>query len=98
MLIHETRPCLLDDISATGAHLRLEKPIAPNSTAILSFHELAIYATVVWCRDGECGLHFEKPLPKADMEGMLWITQNREKYARICLESRAQDWTSGIGD
>lgn len=98
VLTHGNENCLIDDISATGAHLRVNVPIAIGSTAILTFHELRIYAAVVWCRKGEVGLRFEKTLPVEDMEGMLWITQNREMYERLCLESRAEVWSTGFGD
>jgi hypothetical protein len=90
------RPCLIDDISSTGAHLRIEQALAAGSTAILHFHDLHLYTSVVWCKQGECGIRFEKPLPLEDMQGMLWITQNRELYDRMCQESHAEQWTQGI--
>lgn len=98
MLTHSTQTCLIDDISATGAHLRVDLPLAVGTTAILTFHELRVYAVVVWCRKGEVGLRFDKRLPVEDMQGMLWITQNRDMYERLCLESRAEAWTTGFGD
>ena len=94
-LTHEACDCLLDDISSSGARLRIERPIGTGTTALLRFHELKVYATVMWCRNGECGLRFDQALPLEDMQGMLWITENRELYARIC--SQAQDWSDGIG-
>ncbi len=98
MLTHGTQTCLIDDISATGAHLRVDLPLSVGTTAILTFHELRVYAAVVWCRKGEVGLRFDKRLPTEDMQGMLWITQNRDVYERLCLESRAEAWTTGFGD
>lgn len=92
------RRCLIDDISATGAHLRAHGLLPKGATAVLHFHELHLYATLVWSRDGECGLRFEKQLPAEDMQGMLWITQHRELYERLCSDSRALDWSQGIGD
>lgn len=93
---HDRRPCLLDDISASGAHLRIEGNFAKGSMAQFNFHELHVLATVVWTKPGECGVRFEKPLEPEDMQGMLWITQNREAYDRICSNSHAQEWTQGI--
>ena len=52
----------------------------------------------MWARQGECGLRFETEIPKEDMQGFLWIIQNRSHYERICLESRAADWFAGLGE
>lgn len=95
-LTSETRPCLLDDISATGARLRIDRVLGKGAIVVLNFHELHLYAVVVWCHDGECGVRFDQRLPVEDMEGMLWITQNRELYDRMCRESAAEEWTRGI--
>lgn len=98
VLTHETRRCLIDDISATGARLRIDRPLAERQGAQLVFHELRLFATVMWCRGAECGLRFETPLEQEDMQGMLWITENRELYERICRTGHAMDWADGIGD
>ena len=97
-LTHETRSCLLDDISSSGARLRIKRPLAPRQTAILTFHELKIYATVMWCRGAECGIMFDQPLDLEDMQGMLWITENRVLYDRICNEAHALAWAEGTYD
>ena len=94
-LTHQTRKCLLDDISTSGARLRITQPIAAHQTAVLSFHELKLYATVMWCNGAECGLKFDQPLDLEDMQGMLWITENRDLYARICNEAHALAWAEG---
>ena len=98
VLTHGTCPCLLDDISLTGARLRLDRLPIAGTTAILVFHELRIYISVVWSEAGECGVRFEKPLDLEDMQGMLWITQNRAAYERLCLKSRTEDWSSRLRD
>lgn len=94
-LTHETRKCLLDDISKSGARLRITRQLTPHQTAILTFHELKLYATVMWCKGAECGIKFDQPLDLEDMQGMLWITENRELYQRICNEAHALAWTEG---
>ena len=94
-LTHETRSCLLDDISSSGARLRITHPLAPQQTAVLIFHELKLYSTVMWCKGSECGLKFDQPLELEDMQGMLWITENRELYERICNQAHALAWAEG---
>lgn len=95
-LTHELRACLLDDISTTGARLRIKRPLAPHQSAVLSFHELKLFTTIMWCKGARCGVRFETPLDLEDMQGMLWITENRELYARICDETHALAWSEGI--
>lgn len=95
-LTHELRKCLIDDISSSGARLRIARPLAPNQSAELSFHELKLFCTVMWCTGAECGVRFDPPLAHEDMQGMLWITENRELYARMCDEAHALAWAEGI--
>lgn len=98
ILPHGSLPCLIDDIALRGARLRIERKLAKGETALLSFHELRVYGTVVWWKQGECGLRFDQPLDLEDMQGMLWITQNRALYDRICRTGHALDWSEGLGD
>ncbi len=97
VLTHETRECLIDDISTTGARLRVNKPLAPEQTILLRFHELRSYASVVWCTRDEAGLRFDQPLDLEDMKGMLWITENRDLYDRMCQTRHLEAWSSGTG-
>lgn len=97
VMTHETRRCLLDDISPSGARIRMDKPIEPGRTGIICFHQLRLFCTVVWRRNGECGLRFDKKLPQEDMEGFLWIVQHPKAYKRLCEESGGHDWAQGLG-
>ena len=97
-LTHQRCTCLLDDISSTGARLRIDPAPVSGTVAVLRFHELKIYAQVIWAKHGEVGLRFEQPLALEDMQGMLWITENRELYDRICGAGHAPDWAKGIRD
>ncbi len=96
-LTHRRRACLLDDISSTGARLRIDAPPSVGTTAVLHFHELEILGRTIWVRGDELGLQFDVPLDLEHMQGMLWITQNRDLYERICREGHARDWADGIG-
>ncbi len=98
VLTHETRSCLLVNVASSGARVKMNKPLSKGSTAIFTFHELKLWCTVVWSSGQECGLRFEREIEQEDMEGFLWITQNRARYERLCQESRAADWSAGIGD
>lgn len=91
-LTHGKIDCLIDDISATGARLRLARPLAAGTATMLVFHQLEAFGAVVWSRDGECALRFDRPLDPEDMQGMLWITENRELYERICRDELIEAW------
>lgn len=96
-LTHQRRACLLDDISSTGARLRIASPPPVGTIAVLHFHDLKIYSRSIWLRGDEVGLQFDRSLALEDMQGMLWITENRDLYERICREGHARDWADGIG-
>lgn len=97
VLTHRSHRCLIDDISSTGARIRVEDAIESGRTAMLQFHQLRVYGTVMRWRDGECGLRFDRKLPQEDMEGFLWIVRNPAAYERICRESGGHDWSMGLG-
>jgi hypothetical protein len=97
VLPYRTHRCRIVDVSANGARIRVERPIQTDRTAMLHFHELRAYGTVVWCRAGECGLAFDPPLAQEDIEGFLWIVQNPDAYARFCGTSGGRDWSIGLG-
>jgi PilZ domain len=86
-----TISCTIIDISATGARVKLAHPVIKGTGAILVFHALELYTSVMWCRSCECGLRFEFKLPQEDMKGMLWITQNRDEYEKMCRRKGKPD-------
>ena len=98
VLTHRTMRCLIDDISATGMRIRVEASLVPGRTAMLCFHQLRLYGTVMWWRGGNCGIRFDRKLPQEDMEGFLWIVRHPKAYAQVCRESGANDWSLGRGD
>lgn len=98
VLTHGTLDCLIDDISCTGARLRFKGALAGGQTAQLVFHELRLFGLIRWAAGGDCGLEFDRPLDPEDMQGMLWITQNRALYDRLRETGHARDWADGIGD
>nr|WP_074428304.1 PilZ domain-containing protein [Tsuneonella dongtanensis] len=97
LLTHRTHRCLIDDISSTGARIRVEQEIAVGRTAMLQFHRLRLYGSVIWYGDGECGIRFDRKMEAEDIEGFLWIVQNPEAYERLCRESGGHDWAMGLG-
>ncbi|WP_310532379.1 PilZ domain-containing protein [Novosphingobium sp.] len=95
-LPHQQMRCVLGDISAIGAHLKVDGSVAKGATARLDFHELHLFGTVVWVRGNECGVRFYTPVDPEDMQGMLWITQNRDAYEKLTRNAHASEWSQGI--
>lgn len=95
-LPHQQMRCLLGDISAIGAQLQVDGSVTKGATARIDFHELHMFGTVVWVRGNECGFRFYTPLDTEDMQGMLWITQNRQEYEKLTQNSRAAEWSQGM--
>jgi len=56
VLTHEIRKCLIDDISASGARLRILQRLADRQAAQLSLPEPQLLGTAVWRRGGRCGV------------------------------------------
>ena len=97
VLSYGTHRCRIVDVSSNGAKLLVDKPVQTGRTAMLQFHELRLFGTLVWCRAGECGFAFDTALAQEDMEGFLWIVQNPSAYARYCGTSGGRDWSIGLG-
>lgn len=96
VLTHQLLRCVIGDISAIGARLRVDGSVTKGATARIDFHELHMFGTVVWVRANECGFRFCTPLDLEDMQGMLWITQNRAAYEELTQNAHAAEWSQGI--
>ncbi len=62
VMTHRTCRCVIEDVSTTGARIQVEEPLGQGRMAMLNFHELRLYGTVIWCREGKCGIRFERTL------------------------------------
>lgn len=61
------RPCRMANISDNGAKLEMEIPPRKGVTGWLVMGAQELYCTVVWSRDGDCGIEFDRPLPHASL-------------------------------
>jgi len=94
-LTRGTYPCVVDDISRTGARISLEPPPPRGAPAVLRVAGNSVFATVIWTRPDRCALRFDRPVPPEEMQRFLWISQNPEQYERDRLSVAARAWTSG---
>lgn len=60
-------PAMLENISGGGARVRLHETPRVGSNAFLRFASLEIFCSVVWIRNGRCGLIFEDAIDDATL-------------------------------
>ena len=90
-----TQGCFIDNVSSSGARIRVAQPLQRGCPAVLHLAERRAFATVVWVHGNQCGLRFDKNLPLEEMQRLLWITQNREQYDRERQLQAAKEWSVG---
>ena len=59
---------VLADISLEGAHLVVTQTPKVGNDCFLSWDGHEHFATIVWARGQECGVAFEEPLSKQDLD------------------------------
>lgn len=61
------RPCRMANISDNGAKLEMANAPSKGVTGWLIMGAQELYCTVIWTRDGDCGIEFERSLPEASL-------------------------------
>ena len=94
---HENLRVQLEDISASGACIRLMHP-RRLSAGRLHWLGLTAFARIVWQNDLRCGLQFDEPLSEECLRqtlefGEMIVNDPSEKYLRL-----ASAWVHGPGD
>ena len=87
----------LTNVSATGASLRAEGVAELGDEFFIRVEGLETFATVIWRRDGLCGVQFDEPL---DADGVEHLRNEAEKatMTRLTPEelSALADWRNGM--
>lgn len=93
----DRHPAILYNISETGALLRARSAPAKGTELFLQVDSLDVYARVIWQRDEECGLEFETPIRRWDVE-QLRVHAGKGTEARLTASETggADDWASGV--
>ncbi|HEX9807723.1 MAG TPA: PilZ domain-containing protein [Alteraurantiacibacter sp.] len=95
MLTNGTEPCLLEDLSMGGARIALDSPPKTGAEGFLKFGRYEVFATVVWTRGGECGVEFERRLPKEVIIEMREFARNIDQLEASQLRNAAKGWSTG---
>jgi len=93
--IYEIRPCIVSNLSQTGARVGLEKPLALGDAAFLQCAGIDQFATVVRSDKGINALHFEAPLTPEQVLAIRDFADNSDALERQSLRQIARDWIAG---
>ncbi len=93
--IYETQPCIVANLSQTGAQVRLAKPLAPGEAAFLQFAAEEHFASVVWREKGSNGLEFEVPLTEEQVLETRDFADTIDELERRRMLRIARDWITG---
>ena len=85
----------LENISRTGARVRMQNLPSVGSTAIFKFANFELWCTVAWTRGSNCGLCFDAPLPRETVTRLRSFSDNYEEHKQTHSESVAKSWVSG---
>jgi len=85
----------LKDISRTGARLHGSDLPQKGADFILTVEGVRVFGSVVWSKDGECGVAFDGPLPTADFE-LLRYKVAAARGLSPDLRAAQEDWELGV--
>ena len=62
LTLEQSRPVVVTDVSVKGAQLIGRQLPAKGTHVLLTFGNVELFASVVWCSRDECGIAFEEAL------------------------------------
>ncbi|MEQ5786978.1 PilZ domain-containing protein [Erythrobacter sp. NFXS35] len=93
------QPCVLLDLSRTGARIGLATPLRPGELIYLNVARLEVFAEVVRRHCGQAGgvngLAFDDPLPDAAVLAVRRHAETLEQRERNSLRDQVRRWVSG---
>lgn len=96
ILITGQEPCLLDDLSQTGACVTVGGMAPPaGDDVVLMVQGVEAFGSVVWRRDTRFGVLFEEPLAKDDVVRLRAIHDHFQMLELEQNRLRARDFVQG---
>lgn len=97
--IYSVQPCVLLDISCTGARLALGQPLARGKSGYIEIARMEIFGDVVRMERGIGGgvnaLAFDDPITKAQVLGIRHFAENFELREHRVLRDQVRRWVAG---
>ena len=88
-------PCTLQDLSRTGARVRLAKPLCVGEACFLQFFDNKVFVVVVRQQSETNGLEFDCPISEEDVIQVRAYAENIDAVERRSVRSDARKWVSG---
>jgi hypothetical protein len=85
------------DLSSTGARIQGDRLPPAGLPISIKLDCVRAFGVVAWCRDGQCGVAFDDPLSKFELERL----RREVKLASLAWRSvdeklASEDWASGL--
>ena len=93
--ISHTLPCVLLDVSRTGAQVSLPDPLPLDEACFVCFSGHEVFASVVRCDAGLNGLQFEAAIADEDVLAVRRFGESYQKEERAALKANARAWVTG---
>ncbi|MFC3670356.1 PilZ domain-containing protein [Novosphingobium pokkalii] len=88
-------PCLVEDLSRTGARLVLAEPPALGETGILEINRIEGFGAAVWIKGRHCGFHFDDPLDLQQVIDLRQYADHFSEYRREQERTAAREFVQG---
>lgn len=93
--VTRTLPCVLLDVSRSGAQVSLPDPLPPEASCILQFATCEVFACVSRRGTGLNGLCFEDPLDDEEVLATRRFAESYQADERAALLASARAWVTG---
>ncbi len=97
--IFSTQPCVLLDISRTGARLALPGPLARDQSGFVEIKQFEVFGTIVRTERGPDGgvnaMIFDEPIAKSMVLEIRKFAEDFERRERAALRDQVRRWVAG---
>jgi PilZ domain len=97
--IYSVQPCVLLDISCTGARMALAQPLPRGKSGFIEIARMEIFGDVVRMERGIDGgvnaIAFEAPITKAQVLGIRHFAEDFELREHRALRDQVRRWVTG---
>lgn len=97
--IYATQPCVLVDLSRTGARIALGAPVAEGQPGYLAIDRMEIFGTIVRAQRGAemavNALAFDDPITQAAVLRVRAYAEGLEARTQMALREQVRRWVTG---
>ncbi len=87
--------CWIDDLSSSGVRLGIASAPRPDVSGFLRFCGHETFGSVIWTRDGSCGIAFDEPLDHDIVVAMRLHAERLPEIERLEHREAIRRWVDG---